>query len=423
MALCVLRTINDWKDGAITKPLGRLNCSFAIVRWVSLVAFLQSQRWDGDYVKHDRLGAHNRCIFGSVSTVNTLPEHRDKGAMDKLLEEELLSQVLWEEKSLPQDAESIMDALILHTNFTPKSISKIHYSVSGPGERKAKGAPFFHPTGPGTGRVWQLDKRNVRPRLLASSRQRKQRGQKIQPCAQTSKAALATDTEVDSESSFTLPKTDKSFSAKGYDNKNPNKKCQRASATLEGKWTLLFNAVQAAMHAMSYNFMPCVHRFEPCASFEDLNTLTLKHTNTLGYGPMMHICNPICKGFIHRIHCRLLLTPCKEPLLSYFLKSELLRSFCDFCQGRYVPHGDLSLNNFIIHDEQGYYMDFDHAGITEGSKCIHSQGMIIQSNHTGVVSFNPSSKKWISELPLDLPDEIPVLMASLSRLTHPPSNI
>jgi hypothetical protein len=174
--------------------------------------------------------------------------------MDKLLEQELLGQVLWEEKSLTQDDESIMDALILRTNFTPKSINKIHYTVLGPGERKAKGAPIFHLAGPGTGGVWQLDKRNVQPRLLERSRpgskRRAQRGQKTQPRAQTSKAAVATDTDFDSESSFTSPETDKSFGAKGYDDKNPTKKRQRASATLEGKWTLLFNAVQAAMHAL-----------------------------------------------------------------------------------------------------------------------------------------------------------------------------
>ncbi|KAG2756760.1 hypothetical protein P692DRAFT_20843922 [Suillus brevipes Sb2] len=120
--------------------------------------------------------SYHKHLFGSVSTTNALPEQRDKGR--------LLSLVLWEEKSLSQNAD------------------KIHYLVSGPGERKANGAPIFHSPSSGTGR----------------------RGQKPQPRAQTSKAAVVTNTEVDSESSFTSLKTDKSFGAKRYDNKSPNKK-------------------------------------------------------------------------------------------------------------------------------------------------------------------------------------------------------
>ncbi|KAG2092117.1 uncharacterized protein F5147DRAFT_657741 [Suillus discolor] len=530
--------------------------------------------------------SYHRRLFGSVSTTNALPEPQDKSAMDKLLEQELIGQVLWEEKSLPQDAESIMDALILDTNFTPTSLSKIHYSVSGPGEKKVQGVPVFHPASRGMGGVWQLDKRNVWPRLLVNSRQKTQRGQKTQPHAQMSKAVVVTDTEVDSDSSFTSPETNKSFGAKGYDDKNPNKKRQRASATSEGKWTLLFNAVQAAMHIMyakifpnpsaAFPFCPMditsglpkriwssqfsnsavpddtnaqkpdiilvdynlrslplrwcniitcfeltesslsstsklywgsatkgylimreqpwrrfvlifsiahnelrLHYFnrsgliisrptsivaKPVRLLEVLNTLTLAHTNTLGYDPTMHMCDPACKGthldlrentigwiegpdearlsiinvlwrsqgffsrgticyriqtssgveyalkdcwvakdkryhevtvlrmvegipnvvrlvadwdvlydgeldcthrirashgmhtlgFIRRFHRRLLLTPCGEPLLSYSSKSKLLRSFYDFVRG--------------------YYIDFDHAGITQGSKNIRSQG-------------------------------------------------
>ncbi|KAG2123494.1 hypothetical protein BD769DRAFT_1669947 [Suillus cothurnatus] len=67
-----------------------------------------------------------------VSTCNALPEPRNKIAMDKLLEEEFIGTVLWEEKSLPKDAKSVMDTLILQTNFTPASLSKIYYFKSGP---------------------------------------------------------------------------------------------------------------------------------------------------------------------------------------------------------------------------------------------------------------------------------------------------
>lgn len=434
--------------------------------------------------------------------------------------------------------------------------------------------------------------------------------QRGQTRAQTKKAAAATDTEVDSDSSFTSPENDESFGAQGYDDKNPNKKRQRASATLEGKWTLLFNAIQAAMHAMyektfpessdAFPFCPMddlpkriwsskfstspvpddtnaqkpdvvlvdhnlrslplrwreiitcfeltenpltststlywgsatkgylimreqpwrrfvlifsiahnelrLHYFDrsgliisrptsivtkPVRLLEVLNTLTLAHTNTLGYDPTMHMCNPTCKGthldlrknaigwiegpdktllsiinvlwrsqgffsrgticyrvqtssgieyalkdcwvaedkryhevtvlrmvegipnvvklvadwdvlydgepdcthrirashgmrtsgFIRRFHRRVLLTPCGEPLLSYSSKSELLKCFHDFVGahqsmlGRHILHGDLSPNNLIIYDGRGYYIDFDHAEITEGPKSIRSQGM------------------------------------------------
>ncbi|KAG2362273.1 hypothetical protein BDR07DRAFT_1056109 [Suillus spraguei] len=553
--------------------------------------------------------SYRRRLYGSISIANALPEPRDK--RDKLLAEELIGQVLWEEKSLPQDAESIMDALILGTDFTPTFISKIDYPVSGLGKKKVKGAPVFHPASRGAGGVWQLGKRNVRPRLLvntrSSSRQKMQRGQTR---AQTKKAAAATDTEVGSDSSFASPENDESFGAQGYDDKNPNKKRQRASATLEGKWTLLFNAIQAAMHAMyektfpessdAFPFCPMddlpkriwsskfstspvpddtnaqkpdvvlvdhnlrslplqwreiitcfeltenlltststlywgsatkgylimreqpwrrfvlifsiahnelrLHYFDrsgliisrptsivtkPVRLLEVLNTLTLAHTNTLGYDPTMHMCNPTCKGthldlrknaigwiegpdktllsiinvlwrsqgffsrgticyrvqtssgieyalkdcwvaedkryhevtvlrmvegipnvvklvadwdvlydgepdcthrirashgmrtsgFIRRFHRRVLLTPCGEPLLSYSSKSELLKCFHDFVGahqsmlGRHILHGDLSPNNLIIYDGRGYYIDFDHAEITEGPKSIRSQGM------------------------------------------------
>jgi tRNA A-37 threonylcarbamoyl transferase component Bud32 len=43
---------------------------------------------------------------------------------------------------------------------------------------------------------------------------------------------------------------------------------------------------------------------------------------------------------------------------------------------RHVLHGDLSPNNFIIHDGQGYFIDFDHAGITTDSNSILSEGTV-----------------------------------------------
>jgi serine/threonine-protein kinase RIO1 len=42
-----------------------------------------------------------------------------------------------------------------------------------------------------------------------------------------------------------------------------------------------------------------------------------------------------------------------------------------------VLHGDLSPNNFIIHEGIGYFIDFDHAGfIEEGKACTVSFGTV-----------------------------------------------
>ncbi|KAG0697344.1 hypothetical protein DFH29DRAFT_1003813 [Suillus ampliporus] len=217
--------------------------------------------------------SYRKRLFGSVTTANVLPEPRNKSIMDKVLEQEFVGKVLWEEKSLPQDAESIMDTIILDTNFTSASLGKIHYFMSGPGEKKVKGGQIFHPASRGAGGMWQLDKRNVQPKLLVNTRNnKKQKGQvqkawgaqKTQPRMQMSMVAAAlTNTEVEVlDSSFTSPQTDKSFGAKGYDEKNPNKKWPQASVTTEGKWTLLFNAMQAAMHTMYAKSYP-----NPSAAF------------------------------------------------------------------------------------------------------------------------------------------------------------
>ncbi|KAG2124873.1 hypothetical protein DEU56DRAFT_963173 [Suillus clintonianus] len=470
---------------------------------------------------------------------------------------------------------------------------------------KKKG-PIFQPAARRGAAQWLFDERNVQPRTLVDSRKQKkqkvqiQKGQgqeagraRTQPRAQMSMSAALTDTELEvSDSSFTSPETDKSFGAKGYDDKNPNKKRLRASATTEGKWTLLFNVVQAAMYAIYKDTFPkpsaafpframdvissppkriwssqlcntpvpddtttqkpdiilvdcnlrnlslrwcniitCVehtdseldisiplycgsgtkgqlrlHYFDrsglisscpvniydyPVHLLEVLNTLTLAHTNNLGYDPTMHMCDPTCKGshtnlrehaigwvesydqailsimsvlwrsqgffsrgticyhvqtsdgteyalkdcwvaekkkyhevtvlkmvegiqnvvklvadwdvlydgesdctyrirashgvcssrFIRRFHRRLLLTPCGEPLVLYSSKLELLKAFHDFVTahalmlGKHVLHGDLSPNNFILHDGRGYFIDFDHARIlAEGTDSIPSEG-------------------------------------------------
>ncbi|KAG2115637.1 hypothetical protein DEU56DRAFT_932627 [Suillus clintonianus] len=524
--------------------------------------------------------SYRKCLYASVSTSNALPEPRNKNVMDRLLEEEFKGTVMWEEKSLPIDAESIMDTLILQSDFAVTSLTKIHYFKAGPGGKRVQKGPIFQPAARRGAAQWLFDERNVQPRTLVDSRKQKkqkaqiQKGQgqkagraRTQPRAQMSMSAALTDTELEvSDLSFTSPETDKSFGAKGYDDKNPNKKRLRASATTEGKWTLLFNVVQAAMYAIYKDTFPkpsaafpframdiissppkciwssqfcntpvpddttaqkpdiilhtdseldisiplycgsgtkgyllmreqpwrrfvliitianrqlCLHYFDrsgliisrpvniydyPVHLLEVLNTLTLVHTNNLGYDPTMHMCDPTCKGshtnlrehaigwvesydqailsimsvlwrsqgfFSRGTICYRVQTSdgteyalkdcwvaeekkyhevtvlkmvegipnvvklvadwdvlydgesdCTEPLVLYSSKLELLKAFHDFVTahalmlGKHVLHGDLSPNNFILHDGRGYFIDFDHARIlAEGTDSVPSEGM------------------------------------------------
>ncbi|KAG2365896.1 hypothetical protein BDR07DRAFT_1373990 [Suillus spraguei] len=570
--------------------------------------------------------SYRNHLFRTVSnTTNALPAYRNNSMMDKLVEQELVDHILWEENSLPQDVKSILDTFVLNTNFILESISKIHYSLSDGPREKIKGGPVFRPASRSAGGVWQLNEKNVQPTLLVNSRpsrkkkaQKWQKAQKTQPRALMSTVAAWNDGEVGSDFLFTTSKIDKIFGANGCDNKNLNKEWLLTSETSEGKLPLLFNTIRAAMHMMyaksfpipspafPFNSMDVVggppkriwfssffqtpipdnttaqkqdiilvdgnlrgislrwcnimtwvehteselttrtplywdsatkgyilmrgqpwrrfvlifsiacnklrlHYFDrsgliisrpvsvvahPVRLLEVLNTLTLAHTNTLGYDPTMHICDPTCRGthldlrdnaigwvegsdkahlsimsvlwqsqglfsrgticyrvqnshgvgyalkdcwvaedeknhkvtvlrmvegipnvvrlvadcnvlydgeldctyrirasqgvcapqFVRRFLRRLLLTTCGKPLLSYCSKPELLRAFHDFVKGEsrclahdlmlrnHVLHGDFCPNNFIIHDGQGYFIDFDHAEITQGTHCIRSPG-------------------------------------------------
>jgi hypothetical protein len=159
--------------------------------------------------------------------------------MNKVLDEELDGNVMWEEKLLPRNAASVMDAIFVQSDFTPKDIGTIYYQPmkSGSG-RKSSGVPVFIPAGRGTGGTWQLDRKNVQPRSLArTSASRKQvPHKKTKLRSQTSTAVSAlTDTEVEgSDSSLTPPDTDKSFNEE-YNDKNPNNKRVKTSATAEGR--------------------------------------------------------------------------------------------------------------------------------------------------------------------------------------------
>ncbi|KAG1858301.1 hypothetical protein C8R48DRAFT_775247 [Suillus tomentosus] len=74
-------------------------------------------------------------------------------------------------------------------------------------------------------------------------------------------------------------------------------------------------------------------------------------------------------AFCNRFHRRLLLSPCRVPLSQFSSRTELIVAFRHFVIAhqamieRRVLHGDLSPNNFVIHNGIGYFIDFDHAAV------------------------------------------------------------
>ncbi|KAG2335309.1 hypothetical protein BDR05DRAFT_1038907, partial [Suillus weaverae] len=190
---------------------------------------------------------YRQRLYASISTTNALPAPRNQSEMNTVLDEELDGHVVWEERSTSRGAASVMDAIFIQSNLTLEDISGIKYQPFISSGRRNIGAPVFIPAGRGAGGTWQLDRKNVQPRSLAgSSASRKQMPHK-KLRSQTSTAASAlTDTEVEeSDSSLTAPDTDKSFNAQEYNVKNLNNKRVKTSATAEGRWTLLFNTMQA----------------------------------------------------------------------------------------------------------------------------------------------------------------------------------
>ncbi|KAG2155764.1 hypothetical protein DEU56DRAFT_906933 [Suillus clintonianus] len=106
-----------------------------------------------------------------------------------------------------------------------------------------------------------------------------------------------------------------------------------------------------------------------------------------GYGVLLE--NRPDTRFFNRYHRRLLLTPCGDPLWDFSSRKELICAFRDFVVAhetmiqRRVLHGDLSPNNFIIHEGIGYFIDFDHASI-------------IKEGETFTVSFGTGTVPYIS---------------------------
>jgi hypothetical protein len=58
---------------------------------------------------------------------NALPTPHNQSKVNKVLDEELNSNVMQEERSLPTNAASIMAAIFIQSDLTPGDISSIYY--------------------------------------------------------------------------------------------------------------------------------------------------------------------------------------------------------------------------------------------------------------------------------------------------------
>lgn len=60
---------------------------------------------------------------------NVVPAPRNQNEMNKVLDEELDGNVMWEEKLLPRNVESVMDTIFIQSDFMQESISTIPYQL------------------------------------------------------------------------------------------------------------------------------------------------------------------------------------------------------------------------------------------------------------------------------------------------------
>jgi hypothetical protein len=82
----------------------------------------------------------------------------------------------------------------------------------------------------------------------------------------------------------------------------------------------------------------------------------------------------------------------------------------------WVLHGDFSLNNFIVHEGIGYFINFDHASIlAEGTCSTYSHGTVsfsTLSTYLLLISFFQGTMPYISlhilfaMMALELPDAV-----------------
>ncbi|KAG2048989.1 hypothetical protein BDR06DRAFT_975577 [Suillus hirtellus] len=149
----------------------------------------------------------------------------------------------------------------------------------------------------------------------------------------------------------------------------------------------------------------------------------------------IHDCHGASRSiaFHCKFHWQMFLYPCREPLMKFTSKRELLLAFHDFVIAHetmltiHVLHGDLSPNNFIIHKGSSYFIDFDYTQIIlPGNTSVCSWGtgtlpymsihlLTACATHLEILEL---IKKWISHEAVDEPLP-PTQEADLSSTTHP----
>ncbi|KAG0693551.1 hypothetical protein DFH29DRAFT_1007207 [Suillus ampliporus] len=125
----------------------------------------------------------------------------------------------------------------------------------------------------------------------------------------------------------------------------------------------------------------------PTRLVDMLNTMSLANSKYHGMDPTMHMCNQSCKkspcdvgdkaiGWIEDAQKQ------KLSIISVLWRSQGLFSRRNDLLSPHkemvtknVLHGDLSPNNLIIHEGQGYFINFDHAQIImQGNTSVRSHG-------------------------------------------------
>ncbi|KAG2090920.1 uncharacterized protein F5147DRAFT_658061 [Suillus discolor] len=179
-------------------------------------------------------------ILPIVSSSNAFPIWRLQPHMGKLLSNDLLGNVLWEETDLPSTTSSLMDLIIPKSSIHRSVIEEITYTT---------GVPIL------ADRKWQLNKHQNKQKQqqMQAPDDTDSDAEELETDCDGSSASAASDTSEGSSSSATADTSDQSWGSQGYNPDNPNRKLT-LKWTPEQKWARLFNTLYLAMH-MAYKVM------------------------------------------------------------------------------------------------------------------------------------------------------------------------
>ncbi|KAG2114940.1 hypothetical protein BD769DRAFT_1673246 [Suillus cothurnatus] len=207
-------------------------------------------------------------ILPTVSSSSAFPIRRLQPRMDKLLSNDLLGNVLWEESDLPSTTSSLMDFIIPKSSIRRSVIEEITY---------ATGVPIL------ADRKWHLDKHRNKQKQKQTHAQDDTDsdaeeleadcdGSSISAASDTSEGSSASTTPYTSEgssASAAADTSDQSWGSQGYNPDNPNRK-PTPKRTPEQKWARLFNTILLAMRmaykatfpnrSPTYPFEPADHK-------------------------------------------------------------------------------------------------------------------------------------------------------------------